>query len=80
MTLPLLFCSAGERVVIDSIVGGRGMRGRLDSMGIYPGEEVDVLANHGGPVIIRVKGSRFGIGRGMAQRIMVHLNGRQDKK
>ena len=41
-------------------------------MGILPGTELVLLkGGPGGPVIVDVLGSRFMLGRGMAQRVMV---------
>ena len=68
---PLTLCKAGEKVLVKEIVGGIGFRQRLQSMGFFPGEEVEIISAQGGPIIINVKGSRLGIGFGMAQRILV---------
>ncbi|RLD98205.1 MAG: hypothetical protein DRI92_04325 [Aquificota bacterium] len=72
---PLAFCKPGEKVVVREVAGGMGIRRRLESMGLYPGEEVEVISAQGGPVILGVKGCRLGIGRGMAYKIMVSYNG-----
>lgn len=51
---------------------GHGLQGRLASMGLVPGVEIEVLRNSlHGPFLIAVKGSRIMIGRGMAQKIIV---------
>lgn len=72
---PLALCRAGEKVVVKEVTGGLGLRRRLESMGLYPGEEVEVISAQGGPVILKVKGCRVGIGRGMAHKIMVSPDG-----
>jgi Fe2+ transport system protein FeoA len=72
---PLSMCKPGEKVLVKAIGGGLGFRQRLQSMGFFPGEEVEVVSAHGGrggPVIVNVKGSRLGIGFGMAQKILVY--------
>jgi len=71
---PLALCKPGEKVVVRDVIGGMGIRRRLESMGIYPGEEVEVVSAQGGPIILNVKGCRLGIGCGMAYKIMVSNN------
>ena len=62
----------GKEVTLARINGGRGMRSKLYSMGLASGAAFTVLSRNGaGPVMLRVKGSRLAIGRGMAQKIIV---------
>jgi len=57
---------------VKSIEGGQALTKRLSAMGITPGRTLIKEAGHsGGPVIIRVCGSRLALGRGMAAKIMV---------
>ena len=65
--------TAGQRGRVTDVRGGRGLRRRLVSMGIHPGAEVTMVdgASSGGPVIIGIGESRFGIGRGMAHHVIV---------
>lgn len=62
----------GEYVVV-SHRGGRGFIRKLTDLGVYPGARLKVIApsRGGGPVMLSIKGSSFGIGRGMAARILV---------
>jgi len=62
----------GEYVVV-SLGSGRGFLRRLADLGIYPGARFSVVSSGrgGGPIILSIKGSRIGIGRGMATRIIV---------
>ncbi|TET91468.1 MAG: ferrous iron transport protein A [Desulfobacteraceae bacterium] len=63
---------AGKKVIIQDIHGGRGIRSKLNSMGLIPGAKLTVLrGNCAGPTMIAVKDSRLAIGRGMAQKIIV---------
>jgi len=71
---PLALSKPGEKVVVRNIIGGMGIRRRLESMGLYPGEEVEVVSAQRGPIILSVKGCRLGIGQGMANKIMVSNN------
>ncbi|MFP3928294.1 MAG: ferrous iron transport protein A [Desulfobacteraceae bacterium] len=70
--MPLVIVQPGRYVHLTSIDAGHGLRGRLESMGLVPGVEIQVVQNSGrGPFIISVKDSRIVLGRGMAQKIMV---------
>lgn len=62
----------GKEVILARILGGRGIRTRLCSMGLFPGVAITVLnRSKGGPVTLRVMNATLAIGRGMAQQIMV---------
>jgi ferrous iron transport protein A len=69
--MPLSMVRPGERVRIREIRGGRGIVGRLASMGLYSGVEIVVVSNSPGPLILNRGGVRMGLGYGMAQRILV---------
>ena len=55
------------------ITGGSGLLRKLTDLGIYPGSHLEVVSSsqRGGPILLSVKGSRFGLGRGMASKILV---------
>jgi len=62
----------GERGIVVELAGGRGLLGRMTSLGFTPGAEVTVLQNFGrGPLIAQVRGARIALGRGEAGRIRV---------
>ena len=70
--MPLAMVGSGRRVTVTGINGGRAMRQWLADIGLTPGVEIGVMVNHlAGPVMINLRDSRFAIGRGMVQRIMV---------
>jgi len=70
--LSLADVGTGVSVRIGAIRGGRGLVGRLCSMGLMPGTEVQVVGGRrGGPVIVGLRGCRIAIGCGMASKIMV---------
>jgi Fe2+ transport system protein FeoA len=50
--MPLSMVRPGERVRIREIRGGRGIVGRLASMGLYSGVEIVVVSNSPGPLIL----------------------------
>lgn len=57
--------------MIKEICGGAGIRSRIQAMGFLPGEELRVVNASGGPMLVILHGSRVGIGRGMARKILV---------
>ena len=68
--MPLAMCAPGEKVKITKIVGGRCIGSKLSSMGLNIGQEIEVL-NNSGPFIIKAKGTRLALGRGLAQKVLV---------
>jgi len=71
--LPLAMMAEGESGEIVDVRGGRGIVRRLIDMGLAPGTRVEVVSGAGGPgaMIVRVGGTKIGLGRGMARRVMV---------
>ncbi len=70
--VPLSMTSTGAKVKIAQIVSGSRLRSRLANMGIYEGTVVEVIYNVGtGPVIISRDEARYGLGFGMAKKILV---------
>ena len=72
--LPLALASEGERLRIVSLRGGRGFHEKLVSMGLNVGDEIEVTQRRaGGTVVIAKEGTRYGMGGGMAQKILVAI-------
>jgi len=72
--MPLAAAKPGEKVVIREISGGRTRRARLASMGLRPGDVIEMIANSGqGRLILGHGHTRLAVGRGFAQVIMVSL-------
>ncbi len=70
--VPLSALNTGEHGVVVELLGGRGVLGRMTSLGFTPGAEVTVLQNYGhGPLIARVRDVRVALGRGEASKIQV---------
>jgi Fe2+ transport system protein FeoA len=62
----------GKKYRIVRISGGCRLNSRLCAMGFIPGEIFYVsVASRGGPLCVFVKGTKFAIGRGMAERIQI---------
>jgi ferrous iron transport protein A len=63
--------TGGETVIVVAVDAGFKARTRLESMGIIPGSEVDVLNNGGGPIIVSVGEGRIMVERGIAEMVVV---------
>jgi ferrous iron transport protein A len=68
---PLAAIPTGRRVRISNFAGGRMMRSRLASMGINLDQEVTILQNNRGLIMVGVNGGRVALGRGVSQKILV---------
>ena len=70
--LPLALTKQGERLVIKEFTGGTTSRMRLHTMGLRPGDKIQVITNHHkGQMVIALNDNRFVIGRGLAEKILV---------
>ena len=68
---PLTGIKAGMSAMVKEVRGGKNVRNRLMEMGIIEGTTIRVIANSGVPLIVQVGNSRFAMGHGMAQKIIV---------
>ncbi len=68
--LSLATASAGQRLRITGHRGGRMLRARLLAVGLNMGQEVEVLQNNRGLIIIGINGGRVALGRGISQKIL----------
>jgi Fur family transcriptional regulator, ferric uptake regulator len=72
-SLTLASAKQGERLVINDFSGGTVSRMRLLTMGLRIGDTIEVITNIGkGQVVIAIDGKRYVLGRGRAEKIMVH--------
>ena len=70
--VPLTALGPGEHGVVVELAGGRGLLGRMASLGFTPGADVTVLQNFGrGPLIALVHDAHIALGRGEAGRLYV---------
>jgi len=69
--MPISMSRVGETVVIKKITGDEKVRQHLAELGFVVDEEVTVVSEAGGNLILKVKDSRIAIGLGMANRILV---------
>ncbi len=63
----------GTRARIIDIQAGHGLRRRLISLGLAPGQEIIVLQAVGRVLIVSTGSSTIALCRGMAQRIIVEV-------
>ena len=68
---------AGQSGVVAEIDGGQRLRKRLDAMGIRPGKRITKISSMmlRGAVTLQVGNSQVAIGFGMANKILVDVNG-----
>jgi Fur family ferric uptake transcriptional regulator len=70
--IPLDRAKPGERLQIKELTGGNKAKMRLLSMGLRAGDEIVVITNQGqGQLVVAVDFSRYVLGRGLAEKIMV---------
>jgi len=68
----LLNLDVGEKGVVVRIVGGMTACRRLNELGLVPGTKIEMVNKiNSGPVMIRVKGSKLALGRGMATKVYI---------
>jgi Fur family ferric uptake transcriptional regulator len=74
--MPLTMAKAGEKLVLKEFNGGSHVRIRLMTMGLRPGDEIEVITNNSqGQIAVAMGFKRYVLGRGLAQKIMVeHRN------
>jgi len=71
-SMPLSLAGAGKLLTVTGVNGGWGLRRRLADMGLTTGAQVMVMSGcHPGPLLIDIRGSRLGLGFGVAQKVMV---------
>lgn len=69
--MPLSMAGSGNVCYIQKITGKDEVRQHLAELGFVVGAEVKVVAELGGNFIVNVKGSRVGLDKTMANRIMI---------
>ena len=69
---------AGQTGVVVHIAGGHGLVRRLHALGIRPGKKVTKVSSMfgRGPVTVQVGHTQIAVGFGMANRIVVELQGK----
>jgi len=73
MIVPLSYVERGKSARVVSIEAGFGLSRRLMEMGIFSGATINVVEQSFGHVVVEVKGARFALSRGIANKIMVEV-------
>ena len=69
--MPLTMASPGEAVTIRKITGKDEVRQHLAELGFVVGQDVTVVSDLGGNLIVHVKESRVALDGAMANRVMI---------
>lgn len=69
--MPITLANPGEENIIRHIGGNPELKQHLADLGFVVGENVTVLSQLAGNIIVKVKESRVAISKEMAQKIMV---------
>ncbi len=69
--MPLSFANEGMQYRITHVGGAAQIRQHLADMGFNVGGNITIISRIGDNYIVKVKGSRIGISREMASKIMV---------
>lgn len=69
--MPLLMATVGEVNTIKRITGRDDVRQHLAELGFVVGEEVRVVSELAGNLILSVKDSRIALDKSMAMRVMI---------
>lgn len=69
--LPLAMAPLGVPLEVRRLAGCADFAARMLAMGVGPGRVIRLMQSEGSHVVLAVGDSRFGISRGVAQRIMV---------
>ena len=73
--MPLTMGRPGEDLVIAEMRAGRRARCRLNSLGLNPGDRVEIINNNNdGRLVIGHNNTRIAIGRGIGEKILVAVN------
>ena len=69
--MPLAMAHVGDVNIIKRISGRDEVRQHLAELGFVVGEEVQIVSEMGGNLILAIKGARIALDKTMAMRIMV---------
>jgi Fe2+ transport system protein FeoA len=77
--IPLVIAPTGSRVRVVDIRAPPMAYDRIIAMGIVRGASLEIIKNNNldygmGPIIVRVSGTEFAVGRGLASYILVEIS------
>lgn len=69
---PLSEVTNGKKAIVKELSGGKSFVTRMAALGVLPGVKVEIVRNPArGPLIIKVRGSYWALGRGEAAKVLV---------
>lgn len=70
MKEPIVKFQEGDKIKIECVECGRGLKNRLCDLGLFDGSEVEIIKNDKvGPLILKIFNSKIALGRGEAAKI-----------
>ena len=69
--MPLTMANVGEAVTIRKITGRDDVRQHLAELGFVVGQDVLIVTDLGGNLIVQVKDSRVALDKSMANRVLI---------
>ena len=74
--ISLRHMETGQKGTIVGVLGGYGLRRRLEAMGVRPGKTITKVSGQAfrGPVTLKVDHTQIAIGFGMANKIVVDVD------
>ena len=79
MSKDLLALNQGDAGTVKHISAGRCATRRLYEMGFNVGASVKIIKNDAGPVIVSLAGNKVALGRGIAAKVRLEINGQTYK-
>ncbi|MEM3737660.1 MAG: FeoA family protein [Candidatus Bathyarchaeia archaeon] len=77
MEVPLVNMGSHRIGYVKRVEGGYGLQKRVCSLGIRVGKPIRIVTAglFGGPIVVEIDGCRVALGRGVASKIIVEVDG-----
>ncbi len=75
LTITLDSIQPGQKARVVEVMGGWGLRQKLNELGIYPNQIVSVSNSSiwRGPLLVRIDSNEVALGRGVARKVVVEV-------
>lgn len=70
--MPLSFLKAGEQAFVLKVRGDNEVHHHLENLGFVSGAPLKIVSEHGGNIIVEVKGAQVALDRSAAKRIITY--------
>ena len=70
--MPLTFLRAGEEARVLKVRGNDELHHHLENLGFVPGAPLRVVSEHGGSVIIEIKGAQIALDKAAASKVITN--------